>query len=70
MPDNDFFTYLGVPLVTAGYLVWWTTTRLTDEITRNTRAVSRLALIIARIHGIDQEAEELYRLMGNGDHGS
>lgn len=64
----SLFAYLGVPVIMAGYFVWWTTAILTTEITRNTRAVTHLALVIARSQNIDaSELADLCRMIGNGN---
>ena len=62
MEWTDLLAQFGVPAVIALFLVWWTTTQLSEQvqslgkhIEKNTNAVIMLATVIARERNIDLE---------------
>ena len=73
MEWTDLLAQFGVPAVIALFLVWWTTTQLSEQvqslgkhIEKNTNAVIMLATVIARERNID--LEEVRKLRGgNGN---
>lgn len=69
MEWTDLLAQFGVPAVIALFLVWWTTTQLSEQvqslgkhIEKNTNAVIMLATVIARERNID--LEEVRKLLG------
>lgn len=73
MEWTDLVAQFGVPATIALFLVWWTTTQLSQQvqalgkhIEKNTNAVIMLATVIARERNID--LEEVRKLLGgNGN---